>query len=115
MDYLTIENLSVRGMHGHYEHERRVEQEFVVSMKVGFDAHEAGKSDKLDDTIDYDQLRMITEEVFKGEPHYLLESLAQVIADRILSETPAREITISIQKPEVWPNGVPGAVITRTK
>ena len=113
MDYITIDDLRIQGAHGHYEHERQVEQEFLISLKVGVDAKEAGKSDSLADTIDYDKLRGIIEDVFKGKSHYLIEALAEEIAEKILQETPAKEVTISIQKTAVWPNGVPGISLTR--
>lgn len=115
MDYITIDHLRIQGKHGHFEHERQVEQEFLISLKVGVDAREAGKSDELADTIDYDHVRSIVQEIFKGTSHYLVEALAEEIAQRILADTPAREVTISIQKTAVWPNGVPGVVITRSR
>ncbi|MDR3546778.1 MAG: dihydroneopterin aldolase [Candidatus Pacebacteria bacterium] len=115
MDYITIDNLHVHGAHGHYEHERQVEQEFVVSLKVGIDAHPSGESDVLGDTIDYDGLRAIVGDIFNGKSHYLVEALAEEISQRILSETIAQEVTISIQKTAVWPNGVPGIVTFRRK
>jgi dihydroneopterin aldolase len=115
MDYLTITDLRLTAAHGHYEHERRIEQEFVLSLRIGFDARAAGASDVLVDTIDYDSLRAIAEDVFKGKPHFLIEALAEEIAQRILAETTAQEVTISIQKTAVWPNGVPGVSIIRAK
>ncbi len=114
MDYLTIDNVRLFGIHGHYEHERHVEQEFVVSIRVGFDSYTAGKSDQLTDTIDYDLLLRIVESTIKGASHYLLESLAEDICREILSQTPTKEVTIAIQKPAAWSNGVPGVSITRT-
>jgi dihydroneopterin aldolase len=116
MDYITIDNLHIRGTHGHYEHERKLEQEFVVSLKVGIDAYPAGESDALADTIDYDALHAVVENVFKGNPHYLIEALGNEIAERILAEMPSsQEVTISIQKTAVWPNGIPGVIITRAR
>ena len=115
MDYITIDTLSIRAAHGHYEHERKVEQEFVVSLRVGIDARPAGASDTLSDTIDYDVLRTVTEEVFQSKPHYLVEKLAEEIAQKILNGTSAKEVTITIQKTAVWPNGVPGISITRSR
>ena len=103
MDYITIDELRVNGAHGHYEHERNVEQEFLVS------------SDTLTDTIDYDDLRGIVTLVFKGQSHYLIEALADEIAQKILKNTIAKEVSISIKKTAVWPSGIPGISITRTK
>jgi dihydroneopterin aldolase len=115
MDYVTIDSLRIVGKHGHFEQERRVEQEFVVSLKVGFDAKPAGKSDELVDTIDFDVLKNIVERTFAEKSRYLVEALAEEIAQKILAQTPAKEATVSIQKTAVWPNGVPGIVVTRSK
>ena len=115
MDYITIDSLRVYGAHGHYEHERNSEQEFLVALRVGIDAKKAAQSDALTDTIDYDLLRTIVENVFKGRPHYLLEALTEEITRTILTETIAQEVSISIQKTGVWSNGIPGISITRQK
>jgi len=114
MDYLTITSLAVHGVHGHYPHEWDAEQEFDVSLKVGVNTRVPGRSDKLSDTVDYDRLKAIVEGVFAGEKKYLLEALAASIASTILRDTPAREVTVSIEKKSVWPNGVPGVTITRS-
>ncbi|MDB5195403.1 MAG: diguanylate cyclase [Parcubacteria group bacterium] len=113
MDYLTIDHLVVLGVHGQYDHERTREQSFHVSLRVGTHLKRAGQSDTLADTIDYDLLKRIVEETFAHETRYLVESLAETIAARILRETPALEATVAIKKPEAWDNGIPGVAITR--
>ncbi len=113
MDYLTIDGLSVLGAHGYYDHERQKEQTFTVSLRIGTHLRTSGQSDALGDTIDYDVLKRIVLETFAKETRYLIESLAETVAERILRETPALEVTISIQKPEVWETGTPGISITR--
>ena len=115
MDYITLDDFRIKSTHGHHEHERRVEQEFLVSLRVGFDAHAAAASDNLPDTIDFDDLRKITEGVFAGKSYYLVEALAEEIAQRILNETVAREVSVSIKKTMVWEDAVPGISITRNK
>ena len=115
MDYITIDGLRVNGAHGHYEHERNAEQEFLVSLRIGIDAKKAAETDALADTIDYDLLRTIIETIFNGKSRYLLEALAEEIIQKILLETIAQEVTITIQKTGVWSNGIPGVSITRSK
>src|SRR5438105_1282338 len=112
MDYITIHALKVNGVHGHYEQERTREQEFNVCLKVGTHLRTAGQSDALTDSIDYDLLKAIVEETFVRESRYLMESLAEEIASRILAQTPALEVTVTIQKTAVWGNGIPGVAIT---
>jgi dihydroneopterin aldolase len=113
MDYLTIDHLQVSGAHGYFPEERTKEQVFHLSLKVGTHLRRSGQSDALTDTIDYDFLKRIVEETFRLESRYLIESLAETIADRILRETSALEVTVCIKKPAAWENGIPGVSITR--
>ena len=64
MDYITIDDLRINAAHGHYERERQVEQEFLIFLRVGVDATSAPESDMLSDTIDYDHLREIVENIY---------------------------------------------------
>lgn len=115
MDYVTLDNFKISGIHGHHAHERVVEQEFLVSVKVGCDIVAAGKSDKLPDTIDFDFLRSSIEGVFKNRSYYLVEALAEDIATAIFTNARAKEITVSVRKLAVWPDAVPGVEITRQR
>jgi dihydroneopterin aldolase len=115
MDYVTVDGLKIRGVHGHHEHERRVEQEFEVSLKVGCDIGAAGQSDKLPDTIDFDFLRGVVEKIFASKSYYLVEALANDIATAILEDVRAKEAIVSIKKTAVWPDATPGVIITRSR
>jgi dihydroneopterin aldolase len=115
MDYLHIDDLLVQATHGHYEPEWSNEQRFLVSLRVGFESAQAGKYDALADTIDYDALRDIVEETLADERRFLIEKLANEIADRILKDERALEASVTIKKLDVWDNGVPGVTITRSK
>ena len=115
MDYVTLEQFKIQSIHGHFEHERNVEQEFEVSLKVGFDIAEAGKSDKLPHTLDFDFLRKCVETVFAQKKYYLVEAIAEEIAEKVLVDMRAQEVTVSIKKNAVWPDAIPGVIITRRK
>lgn len=115
MDYIRLDNFRVRATHGHSPEERHVEQEFEVSLAVGCDMRRAGKSDKLPDTIDFDFLRRVVEETLAGKKRYLVEALAEEIAQKILADSRAREVSVTIKKPSVWPDAVPGITITRVR
>lgn len=113
MGTVFIRNLSVRGKHGVGEEERRVEQEFIVSLEAECDTAYAAQTDSVADTIDYDALRAIVMRVVGGSSYMLLEKLASTIADETLKDSRIQKITISIQKPAVWESGVPGVRIER--
>ncbi|MBU6323447.1 MAG: dihydroneopterin aldolase [Patescibacteria group bacterium] len=115
MDRISIEDFRVRAAHGCREHEGKVSQEFVVSLAVGTDMAVAGKSDTLADTLDFDFLKRAITDAFALPRHFLIESLAEEIAGRVLKDSRAREVTVSIRKTEVWENGIPGVEIVRSQ
>ena len=115
MDYLHIDSLTIDATHGHYEHEWSREQSFDVALKVGFESKASGDTDSLADTIDYDDLKAVVLETLSGKRRYLVERIAEEIAQKILLDARAKEVTVSIRKLEAWDNGVPGVTITRTR
>ncbi len=114
MDYIHIDNFRVGGIHGHYEKEWSREQDFDIALRVGFES-KAGHTDTLADTIDYDDLKAIIEETFAGKRRFLIEKIAEEIADKVLKDTRIKEVSLTIRKLEAWENGVPGITITRSQ
>lgn len=115
MDIIHIEKLICFGKHGVYEKERSVEQEFQVDIELKLDMKRAGESDKLSDTIDYDEVKRIAESIIKDTKRYLIEKIAEEIAGRILEKGSVQEVRVSIRKVAVWENGVPGVTVMRSK
>jgi dihydroneopterin aldolase len=115
MDYIHIDGLRIAGKHGHYVRERRGTQDFEVSLRVAIDVSKAGKSDKLRHSLNYAHLKTIVEDVFAAAPRYLLETLAEDIAKKVLKDKRAKEVTVTIKKLAIWKNGVPGVTIVRRR
>jgi dihydroneopterin aldolase/2-amino-4-hydroxy-6-hydroxymethyldihydropteridine diphosphokinase len=115
MDYLHIDSFTTGATHGHYEHEWSREQNFDVSLKVGFESKKSGDTDTLADTIDYDDLKKILVDTLAGKRRFLVEKIAEEIAAKVLKDARALEVTVTIRKLEAWDNGVPGVTITRTR
>ena len=115
MDYIHISNLVFRGKHGYFAKERRVEQEFALSIKLGVDTAKAGASDKLADTINYMEVRDTIQSVIEDGSKFLIETLAEEIVQKVLEDKRIQTVELTIQKPEVWQNGVPGVTIVRSR
>src|SRR3989344_37499 len=113
MDYIHIDKLFFSGKHGVYAKERRVEQEFEISIRLSFDTAKAGKSDTLADTVDYQKVKNIVEGSIKGSSRYLIEKLADEIALSILEDKRIGFAEVTIKKTAVWDNGIPGVTIVR--
>ena len=115
MDYVHIDKLLVSATHGHYEAEWSKEQKFEVSLKAGYASSEAGMSDDLATAIDYDFLKVAVTDTLSGTRRFLVEKLAEEIAERILTHVQVHEVSVTIKKLEIWDNGIPGTTITRTR
>src|SRR6266849_3537234 len=76
VDQVALEGMSFRGRHGVRPAEREQAQEFKVDIEVDADLSEPGRTDRLEDTIDYTQLRAIAKETIEGDSVKLLETLA---------------------------------------
>ena len=113
MDYVHIDDLIFLGKHGYYSEERLTEQKFGISVKMGFDNAPAGKSDDLEDALDYQVVKKIIKERIEGNSAYLVEKLAEDIVQEILKDKRIRNIEFTIKKVAVWENGVPGVTVFR--
>lgn len=111
MDYIHIDNLTVSATHGYFPHEGEAPQRFMVSVRVGISKLDA--SDRLTDTINYDDIRHIVETVFAGDRVALIETLGNEALSRIRKDARVEEAQITIQKLDVWEQGVPGITLNR--
>ncbi len=112
-DRIFIEGLLVRGSHGLHARERRESQEFLVDISVTIDAAAACASDTITDTVDYGRLREIATRVLAGDSCCLIERVASKMAAEVLLDRRVSETTITIRKPRVYPDCVPGISIAR--
>lgn len=114
MDIVFIENYTVQAKHGYYKEEHAKKQRFITSIYAHMDVKEAGKTDKLKDTLNYEKLRECISEILAEPPHDLIESLAEAMASRVLAYD-VTKVEVEIKKPDVWGDCVVGVKITRTK
>jgi len=117
MDRILLEGMSFHGRHGVRPAERERPQEFKVDIEVDCDLSESGRSDRIEDTVDYRQVRAIAQEVIEGESHKLLESLATQMAQRVLQLERVGGVTVRIaKKPETMlPIDAAAVRINRTR
>ncbi len=100
--------LGVRGtgFHGVFEHERREGQEFVVDVELVVDLAPAAASDDLADTVNYGEIGAAVLARIQGEPHDLIERVAELVAADVLTHAAVDEVTVTVHKPQA-PVGVP--------
>ncbi len=98
-DQILLQGMQFYGYHGVNPEERTLGQRYVVDLTAELDLRRAGKSDRLEDTVSYSHIYHAVRAVMEGEPRNLLESAAQAIADRVLSEFPVESVSVTVKKP----------------
>jgi dihydroneopterin aldolase len=97
-DIIEIRGLRALGVIGVLPEERERAQPFEVDFDVEADLVEAGRSDRLEDTLDYGALTAAAERVVREERPLLLERVAARIAEELLREPRALAVRVTVRK-----------------
>ncbi|MET0673191.1 MAG: dihydroneopterin aldolase [Microbacterium pygmaeum] len=100
MDEITLTGLRVFGRHGVFEHERHDGQIFVVDATLSVNTAAAARSDDVADTVHYGEVAERIAAIVGGEPVNLIETLAQRIADELLTDQPVHTVAVTVHKPD---------------
>ncbi|HZL30552.1 MAG TPA: dihydroneopterin aldolase [Pseudolabrys sp.] len=99
-DRIFINGLSLHAYHGVMAHEAKVGQTFTIDLDLEIDLSEAARSDKVRDTVSYDQVADCASTAFTGQRFRLIEAAAGRVADAILGAFPrVRVVAVTIHKP----------------
>jgi 7,8-dihydroneopterin aldolase/epimerase/oxygenase len=90
--------MTFSGRHGVSAAERQRAQEFEVDVEVETDLSEPGRTDRVEDSVDYRLVRTIAKEVIEGESVSLIETLADQIAARVLRLPKVDAVSVRIAK-----------------
>jgi dihydroneopterin aldolase len=117
-DRLLLDDVRFWGQHGTSKAEQAVGAWFSVDAELVFDLAPAALSDDLGATIDYGRVAHRIVEIGTGQRVNLIERLAAMIAETLLREFPAQEITVRVRKltaPMEGLQGTPGVQLTRRR
>jgi dihydroneopterin aldolase len=98
MDRLLLEGMTFFGRHGALPAERDLGGRFGVDVVLEADLAPAGRTDRLEDTVDYVRAYELVREVVEGEPCQLLEAVAERIAGRLLQLERVERATVRVRK-----------------
>lgn len=100
MDKIQVKGLKVFAHHGVYPEESAQGQDFLVNVSLYTDTRPAGKSDDLEQSVDYGELCLFIDRYMKKHTYKLLESVTENLAREILLRyREATSIEISVSKP----------------
>jgi dihydroneopterin aldolase len=99
-DRIFINGLSLHAYHGVMAHEAKVGQSFALDLVVEVDLKDAARSDKVADTVSYDQIVDAASRAFCAQRYRLVEAAAGAVADAVLAQFPRiKTVRVTVHKP----------------
>lgn len=99
MDKIFIRDLAVRCIIGIYPEERREKQDVLINVEMHADLRAAGRSDDIEDTVNYKAIKKAILTLVEGSSFQLIESLAERIAEIVLDDERVERAVVTIDKP----------------
>lgn len=95
---IRMEGIRFRARHGVSRAERDLPQDFVVHLDVTLPVTSLPRSDSRARVFDYDQLASLVVDEGTRSSYKLLETLAERLIGRILADTPALAVAVTVKK-----------------
>ncbi len=105
-DRITLTGLRIQAHHGVFDFERENGQEFVVDVTAWLDLAAASRADDLARTVNYGELAEEVTDAVATSPVDLIETVAERVANVVLSHTAVTVTEVTIHKPQA-PISVP--------
>ena len=99
--YIEINDLALMCHLGAYRKERTFPQKVFVTLRIFADYTKSEESDKLTDTIDYKEIVVTLQEMTSSSKFFLIETLARMIKEKILTTSCASAVEVRVRKPNV--------------
>lgn len=99
MDKIFIRELALNCIIGCYPEERNARQKIVINLEMRCDLRTAGRSDDLNDTVDYFAIKELIVQLAEESRFHLIESLADRIATIALADDKVQQVVVTIDKP----------------
>ncbi|HEX7061072.1 MAG TPA: dihydroneopterin aldolase [Woeseiaceae bacterium] len=98
-DFVFLRGLEVEAVIGIWEWERRIRQKVRIDLEMGVDIPRAAAGDRIEDTLNYKSVAKRVQEFVGASSFQLVETLAERIAELVLTEFAVPWIRITVNKP----------------
>ena len=104
MDIIFISDLRAETIIGVYEWERNQKQTIAVDIEMATHIAKAASSDNIEDTLNYKAVSKRIEQFIADSSFQLVETLAERVAELILSEFEVPWLRLTLHKPGALSN-----------
>jgi 7,8-dihydroneopterin aldolase/epimerase/oxygenase len=110
VDLVSVRDLSVAAVIGVHDWERDITQTLVFSVDLAADVRTAARHDDLTGALDYSAVARTIVSVVQDGRFRLIETAAERVADRLLTDHPVAWLRLEVRKP--IPSGGYTAAVT---
>lgn len=98
-DRIYIRDLVMRCIIGIEPHEREHTQDVSINIAMHVDLRRPGQSDQIEDTVNYKTIKNQIVTMVQTSQFFLVECLAQKIADICLGDPRVQQVEVTLDKP----------------
>jgi 7,8-dihydroneopterin aldolase/epimerase/oxygenase len=99
MDVIQLTGIRCYGYTGYLQEERILGQWFEVDLRMTVDLAPAGKSDTIEDTLDYRSVIAAVKDIIATAKFALIEKLAEKIITTVLDFDKVQQVELKLHKP----------------
>ena len=114
--WIRLQRLAIDGVRiGIYPHERDDPRTVVVEIGMWVPIATAARTEKIEDTIDYDAVAAHAREVCRRRYYPLVEGLCETLAAELLETFAVDRLSIEVEKPDVLAPGSISISVERSR
>lgn len=106
MDKVFIKGLTIQTTIGFFQWEKEIKQTLVIDVDMAWDTSKAAEKDELEKTLDYAEISTAIEVFANNNPVDLIETLAERMANYLISTFHIPWLRLTIGKPGAVHNAV---------
>jgi 7,8-dihydroneopterin aldolase/epimerase/oxygenase len=98
MDIIQLTGIRCYGYTGYLAEEQVLGQWFEVDLRLHLDLVNAGKSDQIEDTLDYRSVIATVKQIVSTQKFALVEKLAETLVQAVLSHDLVQKVELKLHK-----------------
>jgi 7,8-dihydroneopterin aldolase/epimerase/oxygenase len=98
MDKILISQIDCVAAIGVTPEEQTMRQRLSIDVEISIDTTKAARTDSLKDALDYSKVAAVVQEICRSRNFHLIETVAEQLADRLLSDFPMPQVRILVRK-----------------